>query len=166
MVCAAAVFLGFSAAAIFPTRLAAAAEHGSRSAPILTPAPAEPPANDYLSHAYVTRQQHAQAAAAAAAAAAHPPSIQDLIRGAFQPLGDGAVNWAEKIAWCESRYDPNAVNSESDAAGLFQFLPSTWAGTPFASDSPFDPSANAHAAAWLLQTYGPNQWECNGVVSG
>ena len=24
----------------------------------------------------------------------------------------------------------------------------------------FDPSANAQAAAWLYQTYGPTQWEC------
>ena len=96
----------------------------------------------------------------AATAAAQPPSVQDIIRGAFAPLGDGAVDWAEQIAYCESKYDPQAVNQDSDAAGLFQFLPTTWAGTPFASSSPFDPVANAHAAAWLLQTYGASQWEC------
>ncbi|HEX6350281.1 MAG TPA: transglycosylase SLT domain-containing protein [Candidatus Dormibacteraeota bacterium] len=163
---AAAVFASLAAAAIFPTRLAAASEHGSRNEAILTPAPAEPASADYLSHAYLVDQEHQAAAAAAAqAAAAQPPSIQDLIRNAFQPLGDGAVNWAERIAYCESRYDPNAVNSDSDAEGLFQFLPSTWAGTPFASASPFDPWANAQAAAWLLQTYGVDQWECNAVVT-
>jgi hypothetical protein len=99
----------------------------------------------------------------AAVAASHPPqppSVQDIIQAAFQPLGDSYVDWAEKIAFCESTYDPNAVNSSSGAEGLFQFLPSTWAGTPFASSSPFDPQANAQAAAWLLQTYGPSQWEC------
>lgn len=97
---------------------------------------------------------------AAQAASARPPSIQDVIRSAFAPLGGGAVDWAEQIAYCESKYDPNAVNQASDAQGLFQFLPSTWAGTPFAGASPFDASANAKAAAWLFQTYGPSQWEC------
>ena len=155
---ATAVFLGLSAAAVFPTRLAAAAEHTPGSAARLTPAPPEPAPDDYLSHAYLLRQQHA--ADAAAAAAAQPPSIQDLIRNAFEPLGDGAVNWAEQIAWCESRYDPAAVNQESDAQGLFQFLPSTWRGTPQAAASPFDPAANAQAAVWLYQTYGPDQWAC------
>jgi len=104
--------------------------------------------------------QERAAAPAIAAAAQQPPSIQDIIKEAFQPLGDQSVDWAEKIAFCESTYDPNAVNASSGAQGLFQFLPSTWQGTPFASASPFDPSANAQAAAWLLQTYGSSQWEC------
>jgi soluble lytic murein transglycosylase-like protein len=113
--------------------------------------------DDVLSRAAIARLQHA---AAAAAAAAQPPSIPDLIRSAFQPLGDGAVDWALKIAWCESKNDPHAVNGESDAQGLFQFLPNTWRGTPFADASPFDPGTNARAAAWLYQKYGPTQWEC------
>jgi soluble lytic murein transglycosylase-like protein len=104
--------------------------------------------------------QERAAAPALMAAANQPPSIQDIIRNAFAPLGDQSVDWAEKIAFCESTYDPNAVNSSSGAEGLFQFLPSTWQGTPYASASPFDPAANAQAAAWLLQTYGPGQWEC------
>lgn len=101
-----------------------------------------------------------------AAAAAHPappppaPSLQQIITDAFSPLGGAAVGWALQIAYCESTDNPGAVNASSDAEGLFQFLPSTWAGTPYASASPFDPVANARAAAWLLQTYGPSQWEC------
>jgi hypothetical protein len=89
-----------------------------------------------------------------------PPSIQQIITGAFAPLGESAVGWALQIAFCESTDNPNAVNTDSNAQGLFQFLPSTWVGTPYASQSPFDPTANAAAAAWLLQTYGPSQWEC------
>jgi hypothetical protein len=100
------------------------------------------------------------AAPAVIAAANRPPSIQEIIRQAFQPLGDQYVDWAERIAFCESTYDPNAVNASSGAQGLFQFLPTTWQGTPYAAASPFDPRANAQAAAWLLQTYGPSQWEC------
>jgi hypothetical protein len=116
--------------------------------------------HELIVHATVQERAAAPTVLAASAAASQSPSVQDIIRDAFQPLGDGSVAWAEKIAFCESTYDPNAVNVASGAEGLFQFLPSTWQGTPFASASPFDPRANAQAAAWLLQTYGPSQWEC------
>jgi hypothetical protein len=108
----------------------------------------------------------AQAQAAAAAEAAlnnHPPPpayIAKIITDAFSPLGQAAVTWAMRIAWCESRYHPNSVNSSSGASGLFQFLPSTWSGTPWANQSPFDPVANANAAAWLYNRYGPGRWAC------
>jgi hypothetical protein len=111
---------------------------------------------ELIAHAAVEQR----AAAPAVEAAAQPPSVQDIIRDAFQPLGEQYVDWAERIAFCESTYNPNAVNAASGAQGLFQFLPTTWQGTPYASASPFDPRANAQAAAWLLQTYGPSQWEC------
>lgn len=112
----------------------------------------------------------AQAAAEAVAAAiaarsnhpAPPPDIAKDITDAFSPLGPAAVQWAMNVAWCESRYHPNSVNSDSGASGLFQFLPSTWSGTPYASQSPFDPRANAFAAAWLYSHYGPGRWVCQG----
>jgi hypothetical protein len=93
----------------------------------------------------------------------HPPppaEIAKIITDAFSPLGHDAVVWALRIAWCESRYHPNSVNSSSQASGLFQFLPSTWSGTPWANQSPFDPVANANAAAWLYSHYGAGRWEC------
>jgi hypothetical protein len=113
-------------------------------------------------------QQDALAAAQAQAARIaalnnHPPPpayIAKIITDAFGPLGQDAVVWAMRIAWCESRYHPNSVNSDSGASGLFQFLPSTWSGTPWASQSPFDPVANAQAAAWLYSHYGPGRWAC------
>jgi hypothetical protein len=110
----------------------------------------------------------AQAQAAAAAQAAlnnHPPPpayIAKIIYDAFSPLGARAVQWAMNVAYCESRYHPNSVNTDSGASGLFQFLPSTWSGTPWASQSPFDPTANAQAAAWLYSHYGPGRWVCQG----
>jgi len=112
------------------------------------------------------QEKIAQAQAAAAAEAAlnnHPPPpawIGKIINDAFSPLGQAAVTWALRIAWCESRYHPNSVNSDSGASGLFQFMPSTWSGTPWASQSPFDPVANANAAAWLYSHYGPGRWSC------
>ena len=87
--------------------------------------------------------------------------MQDVIRQTWAPLGPEAVVWAQRIAFCESTYNPYSVNRTSAASGLFQFLPSTWAGTPYASQSPFDPVANSTAAAWLYQRYGPRQWECS-----
>jgi type II secretory pathway pseudopilin PulG len=118
---------------------------------------------------YQARQAALAAAAAQAALIAArgnhpapPPEIAKDITDAFSPLGPAAVQWAMNVAWCESRYHPNSVNSDSGASGLFQFLPSTWGGTPYAKQSPFDPRANAFAAAWLYSHYGPGRWVCQG----
>jgi hypothetical protein len=117
------------------------------------------------------QDQQAKLAAAQAEAARYaamsnhpppPPNIAQDINDAFSPLGPRAVQWAMNVAYCESRYHPNSVNSDSGASGLFQFLPSTWGGTPWASQSPFDPAANAKAAAWLYSRYGPGRWVCQG----
>jgi hypothetical protein len=112
-------------------------------------------------------QRAAQEAAARAAAqqaaaqrAAASGSIPAIITAAFSPLGSGAVTWALRVAKCESGYNPNAVNASSGAAGLFQFMRSTWAGTPYAGSSIFDPVANARAAAWLYVHGGPGNWSC------
>lgn len=118
---------------------------------------------------YQAKQEaEAQAQAVAAAIAARsnhpapPPDIANDITNAFTPLGAGALQWAMNVAWCESRYHPNSVNSSSGAEGLFQFLPSTWAFTPYAGYSAFDPKYNALAAAWLYNRDGPSQWQCQG----
>ena len=118
---------------------------------------------------YQARQAALAAAQAQAAAISArnnhpgpPPEIAKDITDAFSPLGSAAVQWAMNVAWCESRYHPNSVNSDSGASGLFQFLPSTWGGTPYAKQSPFDPRANAFAAAWLYSHYGPGRWVCQG----
>ena len=119
--------------------------------------------------AYQVRVAAEVAAAAEAARIAalsnHPPPpayIAAIISAAFSPLGQAAVQWAFNVAYCESRYHPNSVNSSSGASGLFQFLPSTWAFMPEHAQSPFDPTANAQAAAWLYARDGPSQWVCQG----
>jgi Transglycosylase SLT domain len=91
-----------------------------------------------------------------------PPYIAKIINDAFSPLGARALQWAINVAYCESRYHPNSVNTDSGATGLFQFMASTWGGTPWASKSRFDPVANAQAAAWLYTRYGPGRWSCQG----
>ncbi len=118
---------------------------------------------------YAAKQQ-AEAAAQAEASqlaalsnhAPPPPDIAKDITDAFSPLGSRALQWAVNVAYCESRYHPNSVNTSSGASGLFQFLPSTWAFTPYASYSVFDPKYNALGAAWLYARDGPSQWQCQG----
>ena len=112
--------------------------------------------------ALATAQAQAAVIAARSNHAPPPPYIAKIINDAFSPLGPAAVQWAINVAYCESRYHPNSVNSDSGASGLFQFMPSTWSGTPWASQSPFDPVANANAAAWLYNRYGPGRWVCQG----
>jgi hypothetical protein len=61
----------------------------------------------------------------------------------------------------ESGWDPSQVNARSHAAGLAQFLPSTWATTPQGQQglSPFEPLANIDAAIWLARSKGWLQWQ-------
>ena len=66
----------------------------------------------------------------------------------------------------ESGGNPNADNPRSSAAGLFQFLQSTWDGMvpssvtegSYASGQVYLPEANVRAAAWLAANVGWSQW--------
>lgn len=78
------------------------------------------------------------------------------------------VDKAMAVMACESGGNPNADNPSSSAAGLFQFLKSTWdnmvplsvTGGSYASGQVYDPEANVRAAAWLLAAEGWSQWSC------
>jgi hypothetical protein len=61
----------------------------------------------------------------------------------------------------ESGWDPSQQNPRSRAAGLAQFLPSTWATTPEGQSgrSPFEPLASIDAAIWLATNRGWGQWQ-------
>jgi hypothetical protein len=83
-------------------------------------------------------------AAIRAAARTHGQSEEDMVR----------------VARCESVLDPRAVNPAGPYHGLFQFLPSTWATTPYADEDVFDPVANANAAAWMWQQGRRHEWAC------
>lgn len=56
------------------------------------------------------------------------------------------------ISWRESRWSPWAKNPQSTAAGLFQFLDFTWAGSwnPYRWCSPLRARENALAAAYAM----------------
>jgi hypothetical protein len=88
--------------------------------------------------------------------------IQQLIRAAAAKYGvDGNLMLA--IAKCESGFNPNAKNRNSSASGLFQFINSTWRGTPQgrAGISVFDAHANADAAAWKISQGGLSAWNAS-----
>jgi hypothetical protein len=61
----------------------------------------------------------------------------------------------------ESGWDPSQRNPRSGAAGLAQFMPSTWATTPQGQlgMSPYDPLGSIDAAIWLAQNRGWTQWQ-------
>ena len=71
------------------------------------------------------------------------------------------VNKAVRVAWCESRFDPNSTNLRTGAVGLFQHLPQYWeeraseAGFPGANAT--DPVASTAAAAWAV--YDGGGWD-------
>jgi hypothetical protein len=63
-------------------------------------------------------------------------------------------------ALCESRLYRFARNAASGAAGLFQFLGSTWRSTPFGRFSVWSPYASAFAAAWMHRAGRGGEWDC------
>ncbi len=85
--------------------------------------------------------------------------ILDIIRQAARAFGQ-PVEDLIRVGQCESSLDPRAVNQQGPWFGLFQFLRSTWATTPFADQNICDPVANASAAAWMWQQGRRNEWEC------
>jgi transglycosylase-like protein with SLT domain len=119
---------------------AAAAAQAQRAAqPVQTgPAPAAPAAVNYGSG-----------------------TVQDIIRQAFAPYGQTAVDWGLRVAKCESGYNPRAYNPAGPYYGLFQFLMSTFKNTPYGGGDIYDPMTNAKAAAWKYSQGGAGAWGCN-----
>ena len=67
------------------------------------------------------------------------------------------------VAYHESGYDPDAVNKDSGAAGVFQWMPQIWPPMSDAAGwkdaSVFDPRANIGVAAWAVDQYGWSPWQ-------
>jgi LysM repeat protein len=99
-------------------------------------------------------------------APAIPAPASNGYSGIESIIADAAYRYGQSpsammaVAWCESRYDPSAYNPLSAASGLFQFLPSTWASTPYAGYSPFNAYASANAAGWMWQQGRRGEWVC------
>lgn len=88
--------------------------------------------------------------------------VKWLIRDRFASLGAATTRAALCVAEAESGFDPMAVNPSTGAAGVFQFLPSTWASLSELAGrtgaSVFDAEANVAVAAWTVANYGWHPW--------
>jgi len=78
-------------------------------------------------------------------------------------------DWAMRVSKCESNWLTNAKNPRSSAAGLFQFLRSTWdwvaseTGTPsYDEGGVWEVHHQLVNAAWLVdpKNGGPSHWVC------
>jgi transglycosylase-like protein with SLT domain len=89
-------------------------------------------------------------------------AVMELITQRFASLGSKTREVALCVAEAESTFDPLAVNPSTGAAGVFQFLPSTWASlselADHGGDSVFDARANVAVAAWTVAEYGWHPW--------
>lgn len=87
--------------------------------------------------------------------------VRALVSLYFEPED---VNRAVRVAWCESRFDPNSVNLRTGALGLFQHLPKYWqeraTNAGFAGYEPTNPEASTAAAAWAV--YHGGGWDIFG----
>ncbi len=85
-------------------------------------------------------------------------TVGEAINLAAATYGYGDTLWRK--ARCESKLDPRAQNP-SDASGLFQFLPSTFASTPYGGFSIWSAYANALAAGWMHAHGRGGEWVCS-----
>ncbi|CAA9583489.1 MAG: hypothetical protein AVDCRST_MAG87-3647 [uncultured Thermomicrobiales bacterium] len=85
--------------------------------------------------------------------------IVSIIYAAADAYGQSRADML-RVATCESNLVPTAVNPSSNASGLFQFMPSTFASTPYAGQNIFDPVASANAAGWMWANGRRGEWEC------
>ena len=85
-----------------------------------------------------------------------------LIRDRFASLGSRTTDVALCVAERESNFDPLAVNPTTGAAGVFQFIPSTWASLSQLAGrggaSVLDARSNIAVAAWTVAHYGWHPW--------
>jgi len=89
-----------------------------------------------------------------------PPGSGEGVNAIYVAFeGSPGLAWALRVAYCESRYNPRAVNAASGASGLFQFMPSTW-NAYFPGWNIWDPSAQARAARVFYDKGWTNAWVC------
>ena len=84
--------------------------------------------------------------------------VRALVTIYFEPTD---VNRAVRLAWCQSRFDPNHTDLSTGGAGLFNHLPRYWevraTNAGFRGAEPTDPEASTAAAAWEI--YNGAGWE-------
>lgn len=84
--------------------------------------------------------------------------VRALISLYFEPSD---VNQAVRVAWCESRFDPDSIDRRTGGSGLFRHLPRYWeeraSNAGFGGADPTDAEASTAAAAWAV--YNGGGWD-------
>lgn len=88
------------------------------------------------------------------------PSVVEAVNLACVVYGNCATLWRKARCETGGTFSARSFNSGSGASGLFQFLPSTWRGTPFGRFSVWSPYANALAAGWMHVHGRGGEWTC------
>jgi Transglycosylase SLT domain len=87
--------------------------------------------------------------------------VVDLIHKYFPA---SQADFAVRVAYCESGFNPNAVGDQGRARGIFQFWRATFLGTDVGAtygwDAAFDAEINVRAAAELVARGGWGPWTC------
>ncbi len=92
--------------------------------------------------------------------------VQQWVPLLLKYFPESSLDLALCVMTAESGGNPNAANPYSTAAGLFQFLRSTWdnivprsvTGGSYDSGQVYQPEANIRAAAWLVANDGWHHW--------
>lgn len=86
-------------------------------------------------------------------------------QGVLACIHRAALHWDQSysqmkaVAWRESKYNPNICNTQgSGACGLFQFMPGTWASTPYRGYSVFSAKYASLATAWAWSRGWQSHW--------
>lgn len=88
------------------------------------------------------------------------PQVVEAVNLACAAYGFCSTLWRKARCETGGTFSARAHNASSGAAGLFQFLPSTWASTPYARFSVWSPYASALAAGWMHQAGRGGEWTC------
>jgi hypothetical protein len=88
------------------------------------------------------------------------PKVVEAINLACATYGNCSTLWRKAECETGGTLSPRSLNSSSGAAGLYQFLPSTWASTPYGRFSVWSPYANALAAGWMHTHGRGSEWSC------
>ncbi|HEX5939379.1 MAG TPA: transglycosylase SLT domain-containing protein [Dehalococcoidia bacterium] len=96
-----------------------------------------------------------------APSASYKGYVVDLIHRYFPA---SQADFAVRVAYCESSFNPNAVGDQGRARGIFQFWRATFLGTDVGAtygwDAAFDAEINVRAAAELVARGGWGPWTC------
>ena len=85
--------------------------------------------------------------------------IIEIIEEAAHNHGQSSADML-RVARCESGLDPYAVGGGGAYHGLFQFVPNTFANTPYGEYDIYDAWANANAAGWMWSQGQKSAWVC------